>query len=413
MIERYVTLACVSNEVGGDLIGNARWLGVPMKDLLDEARAADPGADQVVSRSVDGFTAGTPTAVLLDGRDAMIAVGMNGEPLPVEHGFPVRMVVPGLYGYVSATKWLAELELTTFADFDAYWVPRGWSAAGADQDRVADRHARAGTTSRRAEVVVAGVAWAQHRGISKVEVRVDDGAVAGGHAGRRGLGRHLAAVAWQWEATPGRAHAAGAGDRQRGRDPDRAGGPAGARRRDRLAHDRDGARVGLTTAEPRPAAGSGAGVSGVVGRARGSGSGGCPVRGVRPSRASRRTTSTRPRTPVAQVLPAGGEQAQPLGLGEAAPDAVRLAGGQRVGGALGPDRAGAADRLRRRLAAPARRAALAVGVEELGAVTATARAVALPVPDIRKRTRQPAYAWSFAHPPPAPAYLPRQADRKT
>src|SRR5262249_14441985 len=120
MIERYITLACVSNEVGGSLIGNARWLGVPVKDLLDEAEPLD-GADQVVSRSVDGFTAGTPTVALRDGRDAMLAIGMNGEPLPINHGFPVRMVVPGLYGYVSATKWLAELELSSFADFDAYW----------------------------------------------------------------------------------------------------------------------------------------------------------------------------------------------------------------------------------------------------------------------------------------------------
>jgi DMSO/TMAO reductase YedYZ molybdopterin-dependent catalytic subunit len=174
MIERYVTLACVSNEVGGGLIGNARWLGVPLPDLLDEVDP-DPAADQVVSRSVDGFTAGTPTAVLRDGRDAMLAVGMNGEPLPLSHGFPVRMVVPGLYGYVSATKWLAELELSTFDDFDAYWVRRGWArqAPVKTQSRidtpVAGGHPSPGT------VTVAGVAWAQHRGISKVEIRVDDG----------------------------------------------------------------------------------------------------------------------------------------------------------------------------------------------------------------------------------------------
>ena len=126
MIERYVTLACVSNEVGGDLIGNALWLGTPIKALLDEADPL-PGADQVVQRSVDGWTCGSPTAALRDGRDALLAVGMNGEPLPVEHGFPVRMVVPGLYGYVSACKWITEIELSRFADFDAYWVPRGWS----------------------------------------------------------------------------------------------------------------------------------------------------------------------------------------------------------------------------------------------------------------------------------------------
>ncbi|MGC5659691.1 molybdopterin-dependent oxidoreductase [Micromonospora sp. WMMD723] len=175
MVERYVTLACVSNEVGGDLIGNARWLGVPIRELLDEAEPEE-GADQVVGRSVDGWTCGTPTAALRDGRDALLAVGMNGEPLPVEHGFPVRMVVPGLYGYVSACKWVTELELTSFADFDAYWVPRGWSAQGPvkTQSRIDTPRARNRLTT--GEVTVAGVAWAQHRGISRVEVRVDGGA---------------------------------------------------------------------------------------------------------------------------------------------------------------------------------------------------------------------------------------------
>src|SRR5205814_4688248 len=120
------TLACVSNEVGGELISTSRFLGVPLKPLLEEAGPQD-GADQVVSRSVDGFTAGTPTAVLLDGRDAMLAIGMNGEPLPIEHGFPVRMVVPGLYGYCSACKWLVDIEATTFGSYDAYWVRRGWA----------------------------------------------------------------------------------------------------------------------------------------------------------------------------------------------------------------------------------------------------------------------------------------------
>ena len=173
MIERYVTLACVSNEVGGDLIGNARWLGVPLKDLLAEA-GPEGGADQVVSRSVDGFTAGTPTAVLTDGRDAMIAIGMNGVPLPVDHGFPARLVVPGLYGYVSATKWLAELELTTFAEFDAYWIRRGWAQQAPIKTQSRIDTPRPGATVPVGPVVVAGVAWAQHRGISAVEVRVDD-----------------------------------------------------------------------------------------------------------------------------------------------------------------------------------------------------------------------------------------------
>jgi DMSO/TMAO reductase YedYZ molybdopterin-dependent catalytic subunit len=201
-IERYVTLACVSNEVGGDLIGNARWLGVPIADLLNRVQP-DPAADQVVSFSVDGFTAGTPTAVLRDGRDAMLAIAMNGEPLPVEHGFPVRMVVPGLYGYVSATKWLARLELTTFADYDAYWVPRGWAQQAPIKTGSRIDRPQGGSRVAAGEVVVAGVAWAQHRGVSKVEVRVDRGAWQSAT---------LAAVAsvdtwrlwsWRWNATPG------------------------------------------------------------------------------------------------------------------------------------------------------------------------------------------------------------------
>jgi DMSO/TMAO reductase YedYZ molybdopterin-dependent catalytic subunit len=201
MIERYVTLACVSNQVGGGLIGNARWLGVPVADLL-AAAGPEPGADQVVSRSTDGWTCGTPTAVLTDGRDALLAIGMNGEPLPLEHGFPVRMVVPGLYGYVSACKWITEIELTSFDAYDAYWVPRGWAAQAPikTQSRI-DTPRRAATAG---PVVVAGVAWAQHRGIDRVEVRVD-----GGPWHPAELADTVSADTWrQWswlwaEATPG------------------------------------------------------------------------------------------------------------------------------------------------------------------------------------------------------------------
>jgi DMSO/TMAO reductase YedYZ molybdopterin-dependent catalytic subunit len=175
MVERDITLACVSNEVGGDLVGNARWLGVRVADLLAEARP-DPAADQTVARSVDGWTCGTPTSALRDGRDALLAVAMNGEPLPAEHGFPARMVVPGLYGYVSACKWITELELTTFAAFDAYWVPRGWSASGPIKTQSRIDVPRDGADVAAGEVTVAGVAWAQHRGIATVEVQVDDGA---------------------------------------------------------------------------------------------------------------------------------------------------------------------------------------------------------------------------------------------
>lgn len=203
MVERYITLACVSNEVGGDLISNAKWLGVPVKELLDRAEP-DPAADQVVSRSVDGFTCGTPTSVLRDGRDALIAVGMNGEPLPVKHGFPARMVTPGLYGYVSACKWITEMELTTFASFDPYWIRRGWAAQGPikTQSRIDVPGNNAKVNA--GEVIVAGVAWAQHRGISVVEVRVDNGAWQPVE-----LAATVSADTWRqwvyrWKAVPGR-----------------------------------------------------------------------------------------------------------------------------------------------------------------------------------------------------------------
>ena len=203
LIEREITLSCVSNEVGGNLAGNARWLGVPLADLLAEAGPED-GADQVVGRSQDGWTAGTPTSVCTDGRDAMLAVGMNGEPLPLEHGFPVRMIVPGLYGYVSATKWLVELELSSFDDFDPYWVRRDWSAEGPVKTFSRIDTPKPSTNLTAGSRAVAGVAWAQHRGIDRVEVRVDDGPwneaelapVIGDDVWRQWV--------WEWTAEPGR-----------------------------------------------------------------------------------------------------------------------------------------------------------------------------------------------------------------
>ncbi|RKS69323.1 DMSO/TMAO reductase YedYZ molybdopterin-dependent catalytic subunit [Motilibacter peucedani] len=174
MMERDITLTCVSNEVGGKLAGTARWQGVPVRSLLDRAKPRK-GADQVVTRSVDGMTIGTPTAALLDGRDAMLAVSMNGAPLRPEHGFPVRMVVPGLYGYVSATKWLVDMEVTTFDAYDPYWVKRGWDARAAIKTASRIDTPKPLSTSRPGTVAVGGVAWAQERGISKVEVRVDGG----------------------------------------------------------------------------------------------------------------------------------------------------------------------------------------------------------------------------------------------
>jgi DMSO/TMAO reductase YedYZ molybdopterin-dependent catalytic subunit len=174
LTERYITIACVSNDVGGDLIGNARWLGWPVRELLAQA-GPQPGADMVLSRSADGWTAGTPLEVLTDTRDALLAVGMNGEPLPLEHGFPVRLVVPGLYGYVSATKWVTELKVTRFADDVAYWTPRGWSERGPIKTSSRIDVPRAGRSVNAGAVDFGGVAWAQHRGIGAVEVRVNRG----------------------------------------------------------------------------------------------------------------------------------------------------------------------------------------------------------------------------------------------
>ncbi|MBH0130175.1 molybdopterin-dependent oxidoreductase [Salinibacterium sp. NK8237] len=175
LVETAATLSCVSNVVGGDLVDNAMWLGYPIRELLAQAKPL-AGADMVLSRSIDGFTASTPIEALQEeSRESILAVGMNGEPLPREHGFPVRMVVPGLYGYVSATKWVVEMEVTRFADATAYWTDRGWSAIGPVkvQSRIdvpsSDASVEAGT------VAVAGVAWAPNTGIAGVEVRVDSG----------------------------------------------------------------------------------------------------------------------------------------------------------------------------------------------------------------------------------------------
>ena len=171
-VEEYVTLSCVSNRVGGDLVGNARWLGVPIKKLLDMA-GVQPGATQIVGRSVDGWTGGFPTAYLDDpDRVALVALAQNGEPLPVEHGFPARLVVAGLYGYVSATKWLQEIELTTLEGFDGYWIPRGWSKLGPIKTQSRVDVPRSNATIAGGTQPIAGVAWAPDRGIAKVEVQV-------------------------------------------------------------------------------------------------------------------------------------------------------------------------------------------------------------------------------------------------
>lgn len=174
LIERDITLMCVSNEVGGPYIGNARWMGVPLKPLLTEIGVVS-GADQIVTRSVDGWTAGTPVDAVLDGRDAMLAVAMNGQPLPLAHGFPVRLLVPGLYGYVSATKWIVDMKLTTFDSVATYWRRRGWSAKAPIKTQSRIDTPKPFTTVPAGHVPVAGVAWAQHTGVAKVEVSVDGG----------------------------------------------------------------------------------------------------------------------------------------------------------------------------------------------------------------------------------------------
>ncbi|MEE8336823.1 MAG: molybdopterin-dependent oxidoreductase [Dehalococcoidia bacterium] len=202
-----VTLACVSNEVGGDLIGNAVWLGIPLVDLLAKA-GVQPGATQIVARSVDGFSVGFPTEVALDGRTSMVAVGMNGEPLPVVHGFPARMIVPGLFGYVSATKWLAEIELTTLEQYDAYWIRRGWSKQGPIETQSRIDVPRSGQTVSAGRVTLAGVAWGGVRSVSAVEVRLTrDGENDGEWLNAR-LSEALSRSTWrqwavEWSATPG------------------------------------------------------------------------------------------------------------------------------------------------------------------------------------------------------------------
>jgi len=202
MVDSYVTLCCVSNEVGDDLIGNAVWRGVPLASLLERA-GVHPDADQIVGRSVDGFTAGFPTSAAFDGRTALLAIGMNGEVLPIRHGWPARLVVAGLYGYVSATKWLEEIELTTFDAYDAYWIPRGWAQRAPVKtqsriDTVVPRHPTADSP-----LTGAGVAWAPGRGISKVEVQVDDAPFAEARLAEALSDETWRQWAFTWQATAG------------------------------------------------------------------------------------------------------------------------------------------------------------------------------------------------------------------
>ncbi|MCW2559075.1 MAG: sulfite oxidase-like oxidoreductase [Mycobacterium sp.] len=174
LVEKMVTLTCVSNPVGGDLISNAVWTGYRVRDLL-AAAGVHPDADMVMSTSTDGFTAGTPVEALTDDRDSLLAITMNGQPLPVEHGYPARLVVPGLYGYVSATKWIVDLEATRFDRAEAYWTRLGWSPRGPIKTESRIDVPRSGADVPRGRVRFGGVAWAQPRGVKAVEVQIDDG----------------------------------------------------------------------------------------------------------------------------------------------------------------------------------------------------------------------------------------------
>ncbi|GHJ37137.1 oxidoreductase [Streptomyces sp. TS71-3] len=208
LVERDITLTCVSNQVGGPYAGNARWIGTHLAGLLREAGVRPPSeggpADQLVARSVDGMTIGTPVETVMDGRDAMLAVGMNGEPLPFAHGFPVRMVVPGLYGYVSACKWLTDLELTTFDEYDAYWVKRSWSRRAPIKTESRIDTPKPLADLKAGTVPVAGVAWAQHKGIARVEIRVDAGPWHRARLAAQDTADTWRQWLWNWPATPGR-----------------------------------------------------------------------------------------------------------------------------------------------------------------------------------------------------------------
>jgi DMSO/TMAO reductase YedYZ molybdopterin-dependent catalytic subunit len=202
LTEADITLACVSNQVGGPLAGNARWLGASLAALLREA-GVHAGADQILSTSNDGWTAGTPTAVVMSDPDALLAVGMNGQPLPIAHGFPARMIVPGLFGYASATKWVTDIELTSFAAQRSYWVQRGYSVMGPIKTMSRIDLPKPFQQVRAGRTAVAGVAWAPHRGIDRVQVQADGGpwhdaqlAVADGIDTWRQW-------VWYWDAAPG------------------------------------------------------------------------------------------------------------------------------------------------------------------------------------------------------------------
>jgi DMSO/TMAO reductase YedYZ molybdopterin-dependent catalytic subunit len=203
VIERDITLTCVSNDVGGPYVGGARWLGVRLKDVLDRAGIANTKADQLFSTDVEGFTTSTPIDLALDGRDAMIAFGMNGEPLPREHGFPARMVVPGLYGFVSACKWITRMTLTTYDAEQAYWTERDWVVDAPIKISSRIDTPKPLSESAAGKVVIGGIAWAQHVGIEKVEVRIDGQAWQPAQLGPQVTDDYWRQWFLEWDAEPG------------------------------------------------------------------------------------------------------------------------------------------------------------------------------------------------------------------
>jgi DMSO/TMAO reductase YedYZ molybdopterin-dependent catalytic subunit len=203
MVEKDITLNCVSNPVGGPYVSSARWLGVRVRDLLERAGVRG-GVDQVLSTSTDGMTISTPITALTDDRDAMVAVGIDGRPLPAERGFPARLLTPGLYGYVGATKWLTRLRATSYAEREAYWTKRGWAARAEVKTQSRIDTPRGLATYHPGRLAVGGVAWAQGRGIQAVEVRVDDGPWHRATLGPTGGTDYWRQWYWMWTATKGR-----------------------------------------------------------------------------------------------------------------------------------------------------------------------------------------------------------------
>ena len=201
-VTRSVTLACVSNEIGGGLIGSGQWRGVRTAELLKRAGVRD-GADMVLSTSSDGFTVSTPLQALLDDRDALVCYAMNGAPLLQEHGFPVRLLTPGLYGFVGATKWLTRMTVTTFAATQAYWTQRGWAPEAPMKRGSRIEVPRAGDQLAAGTIKVGGTAWAPRVGVGSVQVRVDGGPWAEATLGPDAGIDYWRQWLWSWDAPAG------------------------------------------------------------------------------------------------------------------------------------------------------------------------------------------------------------------